>query len=104
MAIHNKLVRDHAIASIENRNGACTYSRLIEDEEFDRELKIKLHEEVQKFSETNNTGELTDILEVVFALAKMQGVSEEDLMASRLKKLEERGGFERRLFLQELTE
>lgn len=103
MTIYNKLVRDNTIGIFENESRACTYSILTE-EEYHREWNAKLQEKVRQFLETNSTEELADVLELVLSLGKKRGVSEEDLMVCRNQKREARGGFDRGLFLQELTE
>lgn len=103
MPTYNKLVRDRIIEIIEDRGCSCTYSILNQDE-YVHELKLKLQEETQEYLEAQNVEELADILEVVLALAKTHGVSEADLLRVQKQKREERGGFERKLFLQEVRD
>jgi predicted house-cleaning noncanonical NTP pyrophosphatase (MazG superfamily) len=42
---------------------------------------------------------LADILEVIYRIVKLKGMSKEELEKIRIKKLNERGGFEKNLFL-----
>ena len=44
--------------------------------------------------------ELADVLEVVFAIAKARGFTEEELQAYRRQKAESNGMFEKRIFLK----
>lgn len=46
---------------------------------------------------------IADILEVIYRIAHLRGISKEELEKIRIKKLEERGGFERNLFLIDTT-
>jgi predicted house-cleaning noncanonical NTP pyrophosphatase (MazG superfamily) len=48
--------------------------------------------------------ELADILEVVFALGKVHGAGEEGLLAVKEQKRAERGGFEKRIYLENVGE
>ena len=69
------------------------------DEKFLVEMEKKLSEEVVEYQNSKNPEELADILEVVYRIAKLRGISKEELEKIRIKKLEERGGFEKNLFL-----
>ena len=97
---HNKLVRDN-IPDIIRKNGDVPITRTLTDTEYTLELYKKLDEEVNEYFSDKNIEELADILEVIFALAETHGVSKEDLMKVYKKKHDERGGFERRIFLIE---
>lgn len=103
MPIYNKLVRDR-IPEIIAKQGKKYSSSILSEKDYLKELKIKLQEEVDEFLESENDEELADILEVIFALAGAKGTSEESLLQIRLKKRQERGGFDRRLFLIEVIE
>ncbi|MBL0385915.1 nucleoside triphosphate pyrophosphohydrolase [Tumebacillus sp. ITR2] len=103
MPTYNKLIRD-LIPVIIEQTGRTPSGRILGEEEFQQELRIKLQEEVHEYLEDQNVEELADIMEVLFALAKVHGASEEQLLQIRQKKLEERGGFEKRIFLENVTE
>lgn len=94
----NKLVRDKIPEIIEGSNRKCE-TVILDQEQYTQELKKKLMEEIQEYLEAQNIEELADILEVVFALAKVHGTTEQELLTVRDQKLEERGGFDNRIFL-----
>lgn len=106
MGFFNKLVRDRIVEMIEESGRHCTY-RVLGPEEYVQELKVKLQEEVREFLEAEGkkeaVEELADVLEVVFALAGVKGATVEELMAVREAKAQERGGFGKRVFLQEIA-
>lgn len=98
MPYKNKLVRN-LIPQIITDKGQKPEIRILNDEEFKRELDLKLQEEVQEYLTDDNCDELADILEVVYAIAATKGVSEIELGEIRLKKKQKRGGFEDKVFL-----
>ena len=98
MAKYNKLVRDRIPEIIKN-NGETPIIRILDEEEYKTCLKKKLYEEVSEFHESSEVEELADILEVIFALSKVQGVSKDELMKIYQKKHDKRGGFENKIFL-----
>ena len=95
----NKLVRDKIPEIIKKEGRLCKY-RIMDKEEYIRELRKKLKEEVQEFLESGNKEELADILEVVYALSKAQNCSEEELNNIRKLKIENRGAFDKKIFLE----
>lgn len=72
-----------------------------DEEEYMVRLETKLKEEVDEFLKDKTVEELADILEVVYAISKTLGVSGEELEKIRKKKADERGGFEKRIILEE---
>lgn len=99
MKIFNKLVRDR-IPEIICKNGETPVIRLLGDEELERELNKKLQEEVGEYLADSSIEELADIEEVLRALLELKGVSYEDFDKIRMEKLEKRGAFKSRIFLQ----
>ena len=97
---YNKLIRDKIPEMIE-QNGGKAVIRQLSQEEFVRFLEIKLDEEAGEYHRDKTVEELADILDVVYALAAVQGCTKEELLAVYEKKHEQRGGFERRLLLIE---
>lgn len=69
--------------------------------DFDRApaLRAKLMEEVAEYLEDRTPGELADILEVVFGLAALEGISVVRLLLMAEQKRERKGGFARVLGL-----
>ena len=98
--IYNKLVRDKIPAIIENKGDACR-TRILNDDEFLKALNAKLNEEVAEYQESHSMEELADVLEVMMAIVNASGYRWEDVLTLRQKKLEERGGFNDKIFLEE---
>jgi len=97
MESYNKLVRDK-IPEILDKKGIQYEKRIAAAEEYKAELIKKLGEEAKEFGEAGDPEELADILEVLEALKKLpeyNGIEE-----LRLKKQNERGGFEERIILK----
>lgn len=95
---YDKLVRDRIPEIIEAKGNSCTVSVLSEAEYRDK-LSEKLVEEAKEFLESRSEEEMADVLEVFLALAKAYGFK--DIEDIRIRKAEERGGFEKRLLLKE---
>ncbi|KGK86566.1 nucleoside triphosphate pyrophosphohydrolase [Clostridium sp. HMP27] len=103
MKIYNKLVRDKIPEIIKNSNKAFDSHIASKDESLEL-LHKKLDEEVAEFHNDNNLEELADIMEVIFALSKNLGYTEEDLLNKRLEKRETRGGFDENIVLEKVYE
>ena len=97
----DKLVRDK-IPEIIAKDGKIAVTRILDDEEFKCYLERKLDEEVAEFHDSKSMEELADILEVVFALGRARGYSAEALYARRIDKCVERGGFTKKILLEEI--
>ena len=95
---YNKAIRDK-IPEIIQKDGYSCNVKTLSDEEFLAEIEKKLSEEVDEFQKDKNPEELADILEVIYRIAKLKGISKEELEKIRIKKVEERGGFEENLYL-----
>lgn len=61
-------------------------------------LREKLREETEEYLEAGDVQELADVLEVVYALAALDGLTPADLEVLRARKAEARGAFLRRLW------
>jgi len=81
------------------KKGQIPEIKILNDEDYKKELDLKLQEEVQEYLTDNNCEELADIMEVIYAIVATKGVSEKELDELRLKKKKERGGFEDKVFL-----
>ncbi|MCM3691492.1 nucleoside triphosphate pyrophosphohydrolase [Neobacillus niacini] len=107
MPIYNKLVRDHVPQVIES-TGKQFSTRILNDEEYIKELKNKSFEELQEYvnadNDVNAIEELADLLEIIHALATCHGASIEEVEEVRRKKAEKRGGFEEKIFLIEVED
>lgn len=102
MPIYNKLVRDR-IPEIIARSGRTFTLKVLDEEEYKRELQKKVREELAEYmgalSNQDAVEELADLLELVHALASVHGFTVEELEEVRSEKMEQRGGFQERLFL-----
>ncbi|WP_203340228.1 nucleoside triphosphate pyrophosphohydrolase [Planococcus beijingensis] len=107
MPVYNKLVRDR-ILEIIIKNGKKLSSRILNEKEYEYEVKKKLGEELEEYKEaaTNEEAveELADILELLHAAVKIHGSSIEELEQVRQAKAEKRGGFDKRIFLIEVED
>ena len=100
MKTFRKLIRDR-IPEIMAANGEKAVTRVLSDEEFLTALENKLLEEVQEMrTGADKKMELADIYEVLDALIQVYGFSQEEILELKKKKRMERGGFEKRLFLE----
>ena len=97
---YDKLVRDRIIDIIEVKGRRATW-HVATDEEYRLKLREKLREEVSEFFENPSREEMADVFEVITAVLKERDWALEDIVALQKKKREERGGFERRLILEE---
>ena len=99
MKIYNKLVRDN-IEEIMIKNGAKPVTRILDDKEYINELNKKLFEEVQEYLESENIEELADIEEVILAILKVKKESRDNLEKIRKDKVNKRGAFDKKIFLE----
>jgi predicted house-cleaning noncanonical NTP pyrophosphatase (MazG superfamily) len=78
MPIYNKLVRDRIPEVIEN-TGKKFSTRVLGNEEYITELKNKSFEEIEEYVNAENDKdaieELSDLLEIIHALAECHGAS-----------------------------
>lgn len=107
--LYNKLVRDD-IPNIILNNGKneAPIVRVLSVDDYKKELMKKLTEEYQEVMNSKTKEELieecADMLEVLFAIANLEGYTIEQLMRIREEKKEQRGGFEKRLFLEKVVQ
>lgn len=101
--IYNKLVRD-LIPDIIALDGKSAITRMLSDDEFKTELDNKLLEEVGEYLESNDIEEIADILEVLMAIIKLKGFSYIDVENVMKEKANKRGGFMKKIYLEEVKE
>ena len=101
--VYNKLVRDRIPEIIEG-NGENPVVRILDEVEYKGELEKKLNEEYQEVLGTTTSEErieeLADMLEIIDALAALEGKTLEDVVEVKKQKSLKRGGFEKRIFLE----
>ena len=78
--------------------------RILDDEEYLKMVDAKLDEELAEYHKDQNIEELADLLEVVYAAVKARGYSIEDLERIRKEKADKRGVFDKKIFLETVTE
>lgn len=102
MEKYNKLVRDK-IPSIITNNGEIPVTRILNDEEYKIELERKLYEEYQEVinsKDKDRLEELADMIEVIKALASLEGKNLQDIILIAEQKREKRGGFKDKIYLE----
>lgn len=98
-----KLVRD-LIPDIIAASGKTCVTEMLSDEDYLRMVDAKLDEELAEYHREPCLEELADLVEVIYAAAKARGYSLEELERVRAAKAAERGAFERKILLKEVTE
>lgn len=102
--IYNKLVRDK-IPNIIKEKKETPVVKILDDEEYQEALEKKLYEEYQEVIEASGEDrveELADMLEVIRAIAKLENKTLEDVIEVANKKVDKRGGFEEKIFLEKV--
>ncbi|SEH83584.1 Predicted house-cleaning noncanonical NTP pyrophosphatase, all-alpha NTP-PPase (MazG) superfamily [Halobacillus karajensis] len=107
MPTYNKLVRN-LIPQIIEKQGKALETQILSDEEYHKELRTKLQEEVNEYleaeSDVDAVEELADVLELMKALAKQHGSSIEEVEKVREEKAEKRGAFDEKVFLRHVED
>jgi len=96
-----KLVRDR-IPEIIRKSGREPIVRVLGDQDFDKELRLKLIEESQEIVAARDDevlAELADLWEVLNALAEHRGLSCVQIIEAAKLKAHERGAFSARYFI-----
>lgn len=100
---YNKLIRDKIPEIIKKDNAIPKISEL-SDEQFKIALKEKLVEEAKELLEAKTDkeilNELSDVLQLLESIALNNGLSVSDVEKQKEKKKQERGAFEKKLFLE----
>ena len=100
---YNKLVRDRIPEIIESSGKTCV-TEILSDEEYLRMVDAKLDEELVEYHKDQNIEELADLMEVIYAAAIARGYTLEQLEQVRAEKAAKRGGFEKKIFLIDVTD
>lgn len=101
---YNKLVRDKITDEIDNEKGRKCKFRILNDEEYLRELNKKIIEEANEFIEENSIEELGDLIEVINAIMKLKGYNMDEVYKVMKDKAEKKGTFDKRIFLEYVDE
>jgi len=104
---YNKLIRDR-IPEIIKKDNAIPKISILDDERYKIALKEKLVEEAKELLEAKTDkeilNELSDVLQLIESLALNNNTTIEEVEKQRKKKKIERGGFEKKLFLEYVDE
>lgn len=108
MKRYSKRIRD-SIPELIEKSGQKGVIRVLNEEEYKKELLKKLVEEAQEVVETQGdkkelVKELADIMEVVEYIMKVFVIEKGEIENVKKEKKEKRGGFEKRLFLEYIDE
>lgn len=101
--VYRKLVRDK-IPEIIEKDGKTGICSILSEQDYITMLDRKLNEELAEYQESKSMEELADLLEVISAVAAARGSSMEEVEKIRQEKKEKRGGFEKRILLEEVLE
>lgn len=96
---YNKLVRDKIPEEINKKSDRKANYRILDDNEYLKELDKKLFEEAHEFVEEHSTQELADLMEVIGAIMKANNISLDDVEVARNIKNEKKGKFENKIYL-----
>ncbi len=98
-----KLVRDKIVEHMKSNNQESFGVRVLDNEEYIKELSKKVIEEAQELDNVTNLEELkeelADVQEVMDYLRKALGMSDEDIKKYQEKKIEKNGGFDSKFFV-----
>jgi predicted house-cleaning noncanonical NTP pyrophosphatase (MazG superfamily) len=100
---YRKLVRDR-IPVIILKKGSRPRTHIASNAEFIRKLNDKLIEESKEYVKSGTTEELADLLEVIYAISALKGLTKPQLERARRNKATERGSFSKRIILDYVIE
>ena len=98
MTQFDKAIRDKIPEIIKESGKNCNVKKLT-DSEFLAQLEKKLVEELSEYQESKNVDELADILEVIYRISELKGITSDELDAIKNEKAKKRGKFDDNLFL-----
>jgi len=102
---YGKLIRDK-IPEIIKKDNAIPKISILNQKRFKEELKKKIFEEAAELKTAKNKdeiiNELSDISEILLAIAKIEKINWKKVEQKRKMKLRERGGFKKKIFLNEV--
>ena len=104
MKVYNKLVRDKIPEIIAGDNGKTCVTRIMEDGEYLETLNTKMQEELKEYLESGDVEELADLEEVLRAILDVKNVSYEEFENIRNTKVEKRGAFKKKIFLESVDD
>lgn len=97
--VYNKLVRDRIPENINSMEGRKCNFKILNNDEYLKELDKKLFEEAHEFIEEHSIEELADLMEVIFAIMKDRNISIEDIENARKIRNNKKGSFNDKIYL-----
>lgn len=97
-----KLVRDNL-----DPEGIWQGLRHLKEDEFFKELKIKLCEESAEVLESKSkedlVDELADVIDIIETIKSLKSISDSDILAAQEKKMARRGRYEKRQYAESVS-
>ena len=97
---YNKLIRSKILELLDAKGIPYT-SHIADESEYKEKLYQKLLEEAQELAKDRNKEELADLLEVLETIKKLNGWDALEIEEIRIKKVQEKGGFDQPIILDE---
>lgn len=101
---YNKLVRDKIPENINSIEGRRAKWKVLNKEEYSKQLDKKLLEEVHEFIEAHDVEELADVMEVLENIIKINNINIEESRKKQRIKRDKKGGFKERIYLEFVEE
>ncbi|MBA2279309.1 nucleoside triphosphate pyrophosphohydrolase [Candidatus Saccharibacteria bacterium] len=96
----NKLVSDNTPEILASKGITAKFHEADHDQ-YEIELLEKLREEVLEFKNNKSIVQLSDLLITVDAVVELHGWGQEDVLAAKAERLNEKGGYSKRLILEQ---
>ena len=101
---YKKLVRDKIPDIIKLNDNVEPIIRVLDDHEYLDELNKKIQEELAEYLDSGDVEELADLEEVLRAILDVKNVSYEEFESIRKSKVEKRGAFKDKVYLEGIQE
>lgn len=101
---YNKLVRDRIPENINKKPGKTCKYKILNDDEYLKELNRKVIEEANEFIEENSIEELGDLIEVIKAIMEVKCYSVEQIKEAMENKRDIKGAFSNKIYLEYVEE
>ena len=105
--LQNKLWRTKAVDMMEQNCGSRIHWRYLDDQEFNKQIRIKLLEETREVITSQSCkdllNELADFYEAIDSLAEVNHITRDEIITAQNSKRKERGGFAGKRFVETAT-
>ena len=102
--LYNKLVRDKIPNEINCTKGRKAVYRIMDNDEYLKELNRKLLEEAHEFIGENDIEELADVMEVIETITKLKNIKWAELRKIQNEKKNKKGSFNEKIYLEYVEE